>query len=199
VSAVDARPADGVPAAAGVQLALCATDIVELAVLRGGADALRSAARAQDLELPDFGRLAASGGRLALSVRPDRWLVLSAPSEPGAAAAHWQRAIGGAGVTIDQTSGFEVLHLAGPALREVLARGCRLDLDPGVFVPGRAAATVMAQVPAILAALGPDMLLLTPSTTAQHVREWLATTALYDGFQSRPPRSLDDPSMKEIA
>jgi sarcosine oxidase gamma subunit len=59
----------------------------------------------------------------------------------------------------------------------MLARGCRLDLEPTLFPPGRAAATIIAQVPVTLAALASGMLLLTPATTGRHLRHWLAATA----------------------
>jgi heterotetrameric sarcosine oxidase gamma subunit len=204
VSAAEARPGpiaapSGAATPPGLQLAICAADIVEFAALRGGADAVRAAVRTSGLELPEFGRMAVAPGRLALSIRPDRWLVLGAQTVFGEAAASWQRLIGAAGAAIDQSSGFDVLQLRGPALREVLARGCRLDLDPGVRPCGDAVATVIAQVPATLAIRRTDILLLTPSSTAQHVREWLAATALYDGFESRSTVSLDELLTKEIA
>jgi len=47
---------------------------------------------------------------------------------------------------------------------------------------GAVAATIMAQVSVIFAALPSGLLLLTPSTTARHFREWLASTAKPFGF-----------------
>jgi sarcosine oxidase subunit gamma len=67
---------------------------------------------------------------------------------------------------------------------DVLARACRLDLHPSAFVPGSTAATSMAQVHVVLAALPGGWLLLTPSSTARHFSEWLATTAAPFGFVS---------------
>jgi sarcosine oxidase subunit gamma len=78
---------------------------------------------------------------------------------------------------VDLSSALTALYLSGPAVREGLARGCRLDLHPEAFPPGSAAASHMAQVPVILAALPGAWLLLTPSTTARHFREWLAASA----------------------
>jgi sarcosine oxidase subunit gamma len=180
------------PAPAGLLLSVCATDIVELAAYRGCAEALRSAAGAQGLELPHIGGVTIGRDHLALSVRPDRWLVLSAAGTPGESALHWQKLIGPAGAAIDQTCGMELLHLEGTATGEVLARGCRLDLDPAVRAAAQAAATIMAQVPVILGALSHGLLLLTPSSTAQHLREWLAHTAHHDGFQLGPARTGRD-------
>lgn len=179
----------------GLMLATCGADIVELAALRDGRDAVRAAALARGVELPPFGRVSAGAGGLALSVRPGRWLVLSPPAAAGETALHWQSAIGVAGAAIDQSSGLDVLHLAGAAVCEVLARGCRLDLDPRAH---EAAATVLAQVPAIVVSLGSGLLLLTPSSTARHVREWLAMTAHNDGFERQPDLTLNHLLSKEI-
>jgi sarcosine oxidase gamma subunit len=74
----------------------------------------------------------------------------------------------------------------------MLARGCRLDLDPVEFPAGHAAATHMAQVSVIIAALPSGIMLLTPATTARHVREWLASTAQPFGFAQRPAPAVGD-------
>jgi sarcosine oxidase gamma subunit len=72
----------------------------------------------------------------------------------------------------------------------MLARGCRLDLEAGAFPAGRAAATIMVQVPAILARLTAGMLLLTPATTARHLREWLVETSQPFGLALAPDASV---------
>ncbi len=74
---------------------------------------------------------------------------------------------------VELSAGLAAFFLAGASAREVLRRGCRLDLDPGVFAAGCAAATQMAQVAVTLAALPGGLLLVTPASTARHLREWL--------------------------
>jgi sarcosine oxidase subunit gamma len=51
---------------------------------------------------------------------------------------------------VDQSHGRAVLRLAGRRARDVLAKGCRLDLHPRAFRPGRCAQTVIAQVAVLL-------------------------------------------------
>jgi len=160
---------------AGVVLRACAADVIEIAALRGDGAAPARFAHALVPPLPACGRLALRAGGLALAVRPGRWLLLSAPADSGTAAASWQTAVAESAAVIDLSSALTTLHLAGAAMREMLARGCRLDLDPEVFTPGTAAATVVAQVSVTLAALPAGMLLLTPSSTAQYFEEWLAS------------------------
>ena len=128
-------------------------------------------ASADGTALPEFGRCAATAsGGLVLCVRPGRWLVL------GAAAVTEEY------VAVDLSSAYRVLHLAGPAVREALARSCRLDLDPRVFPEGCATATLIAQVSVILAARPSGFVLLTPSTTARHFCEWIEAAARPFGF-----------------
>ena len=161
-----------------VRLDSCTLDIVEVAALRGRVRDIESIARQRGgLELPALGWFAGAGDSLAICVRPCRWLLLSSAASPGACVAGWQSATSGVGASVDLSSALTACHLSGDATREVLSRGCRLDLDPDVFLVGHAAATIMALVSVILVRLASGMLLLTPSSTARHVREWLASTA----------------------
>ncbi len=125
-------------------------------------------------------------GRFVICVRPERWLLLSASDTPGASAASWESATAGSAGIVDLSSGLTAFLLTGPAVRDALARGCRLDLAPTVFPAGHAAATIIAQVSVIIVALSSGMLLLTPSTTARHFSEWLAQVAAPFGFEAQP-------------
>lgn len=165
------------PGSAGITLAACRADIVELAAFRERTADLERLAAEHDIPLPGHGGVTAASGRLILSVRPGRWLLLAPPASPGSAAASLQQAARGRAALVDLSSALAAFHVTGPAVPEMLARACRLDLDGGVFPVGRAAATIMVQVPAILARLAPGMLLLTPATTARHFRDWLVATS----------------------
>lgn len=167
----------------GIRLESSATDIVEIAAQRERADDVGAIARRLGLELPQLGRVALSSNHMSLSVRPDRWLLLTPPAAPGEAAQKWATRCTGCAAAIDLSSALTAFELSGDAVREMLARGCRLDLDPGAFPEGHAASTVMAQVSVILANLGPAMLLLTPSTTARHFEEWLRSTGRPFGLE----------------
>ena len=182
MSAPDAhRPLN--PAGA-VRSGRCAADIVEIAALRDCAAELEALAARRSWPLPALGRNLTAPGRIAIGVRPGRWLLLGAPTAPGERVSAWAKDCAGLASAVDLSSGLAVLWLEGPSCREVLARGCRLDLHPGVFPPGHAAATIMAQVAVILVALSSGVLLLTPSTTARHFSEWLADAAAPFQFES---------------
>jgi hypothetical protein len=170
---------------AGVRLASCAADVVEIAAFHGRARELESLAGGRGLDLPALGRLALT-------------LLLGPRALPGATAALWQAACARAGAAVDLSSGLTALHLSGPQVRELLSRGCRLDLDPEVFPAGSAAATIMAQVAVILAVLPSGLVLLTPATTARHLREWLASTAKPFGLVLRADVTVGGLSGDEV-
>jgi len=130
----------------------------------------------------------ATAGWLTLCVRPERWLVMQARTAAGARAALWQAACAGAGSAVDLSSALAMLHLSGARARELLARSCRVDLHEDSLPAGRAVATVMAQAAVIIATIPSGLLLLTPSSTARHFREWLITSAKLCGLtpQSAP-------------
>lgn len=177
----------------------CTMGVVEIIARPGRAGELVQIARERSIELPAFGRVAYGSDRLALCVRPDRWLLL-APPAPAAAGPDrvdgWASAAY-AGAVVDQSSAWTTLLLAGPPSREVLARSCRLDLDPQLFPVGHAAATIMAQVPVILAAVPSGLLLLTSASTARHFREWLAAAAKPFGLMPQSLISVADPCRSE--
>jgi sarcosine oxidase subunit gamma len=175
VSAAEAGT--GAALEAGVQLSDYRSDVVEIAAFRGRVRELEGIAATRGLTLPGFGRVVATGRWLTMSVRPERWLVLQPATVAGVRAAQWHTACAGAGSAVDLSSALAVLHLAGPMARELLARSCRVDLHELALVRGRAVATVMAQVAVVIAAVPSGMLVLTPSTTARHFREWMLGSA----------------------
>lgn len=186
-------PDPGQPSpAAGIRLASLAGDILELAAFRNRSADLERLAAARGVALPACGHIASRPPWLTLSVRPGRWLLLSAPATDGDGDGAWKEATGGCAAAVELSAALAATVLSGPAVREMLTRSCRLDLAAEAFPEAHAAATIMVQVPVILAALGGAMLLLTPATTARHVHEWLVTTSQTFGLVLAPQASLAD-------
>jgi heterotetrameric sarcosine oxidase gamma subunit len=172
-------------AESGITCASLSADIIELAALRNRTQVLRALGARRGLNLPEFGRTATVRETMLLCTRPERWLVLTAPAAPGAALSLWREACAGCAAPVELSSALSAFYLAGPAVPEVLARGCRLDLQSEAFANGGAASTHMAQVSVTLAALPAGWLLLTPATTSRHFREWLTATGAPFGFAAR--------------
>jgi heterotetrameric sarcosine oxidase gamma subunit len=174
----------------GLRCSALSLGVVELAAFRQQREEVWTQAVRSGWSLPAMGRVQVQVNRLALSVRPDRWLLLTTHNAKEEDAASWEKRLGGSAAVIDHSSGLAAFGLSGPSMRDVLARGCRVDLDPSAFPAGSAAATIVAQVPVVLGAVSSGLLLLTPSTTARHLREWLAHTATPFGFEFAATRSL---------
>lgn len=176
---------------AGVRLSVCTAHILELTALRGRTADLERLAAARGVPLAAPGHIAVRPRGLTLSVRPGRWLLLTAPAAGGAGTTSWQEAARYAAV-VDLSSAYAAWLLCGSAVRDMLARACRLDLAAEAFPEGHAAATIMVQVSVILAALGEAMLFLTPATTARHMHEWLVTTSQPFGLVLAPETAVTD-------
>jgi len=176
-------------AAEDLRLARAALDVLEWVAF--DEPSLRERAAVAGVTLAPPQGVAGTAERLTVCVRPARWLLLT-PSLPGRAAANPVALPAGCAASIEQSSGLAALLFAGAAVREVLARGCRLDLDPRFFPCGHAAATVMAQVAVVLAALPGGFLLLTPATTAGHFEHWLAASARPFGLRAGAALTLQE-------
>jgi methylglutamate dehydrogenase subunit D len=176
----------------GVELGRLRAEVIEIAAFRGRGPELEELAATRGVRLAGLGRVDAGSARLTLAVRPGRWLLLGPPAAPEASLLAWQQALAGRGAAVDLSAGLAVLVLGGRDVREMLARGCRLDLHPVAFPAGSAAATIMAQVPVVLAVLASRILLLTPATTARHFSEWLVSTARPFGLANRGETAINE-------
>jgi sarcosine oxidase subunit gamma len=74
---------------------------------------------------------------------PDQWLAVSRDRTwPAKLAAE----LGGIAGVSDQSGGRALLHLRGVRMRDVLAKGCPIDLHPRAFAAGDAAVTIIAHI-----------------------------------------------------
>ena len=89
--------------------------------------------------------------RYALWLGPDEWLVVGAPDSQDKLVTALREALAGmtAAVT-DVSEGRTVLRLTGPAARDLLAKGCGLDLHPRTFRAGCCAQSRLAKALIVL-------------------------------------------------
>ena len=125
-----------------VRLAITwAPDLARL-LLRGDAVALGAAF---GIELPArLGETAVAGGRTALWLGPDEWLLLAPLSSLD------PRINVGAGAVVDIGHRQVSLILEGPDAADALATGCPLDLHATVFTPGTCTRTVFGKSEVVL-------------------------------------------------
>lgn len=82
---------------------------------------------------------------------PNEWLVTTPPGAEGAALAALGEALGKRHVAlVDVSEARAVIGLAGPRARDVLAKGCALDLHPRAFKAGDCAQSALAKAGVIL-------------------------------------------------
>jgi sarcosine oxidase, subunit gamma len=105
-------------------------------------------------ELPSRVGAMLPGPMRVLCVAPGEWLIVS--REPNGSSLHKdiEPDLPKYGLAIvDLTDGTATLVVRGSAAREVLSKGCGLDLDPRTFPPGRCARTRFAQIPVVIECL----------------------------------------------
>lgn len=121
------------------------------------------------------GRTTASGPHTVAWLGPDEWLVLS-QAEAGAVTTAVRDALDGdPGSVVDVSANRTTLELSGPAAREVLEKGCPLDLHPRAFGPGRAVSTTVGPVAVLLWQVddAPTYRLFPRSSFADYLARWL--------------------------
>ncbi len=145
-------------------------------VLRGG-DGIHDAVRpVLGLDLPAPLRSAASGRLQVLWQGPDSWLIVGERETVGYTEEALRVAASGlhAAVT-DVSSGTTVLRLAGPAARDVLLKGCGIDLEPPAFGTGSCTPTRVAAFAVTLVQIddAPTYDLYIARSLARTFAEWL--------------------------
>ncbi len=176
---LDARAAD--PNTVGV--VLCERRFVGKINLRGRPNKrfLAAVRAASGLEPPTEPNTAVGGnGRTALWLGPDEWLIVTAPGEEGATCASLRAMrLGQHFAVTDVGEGRGVIGLAGPRARDVLAKGCPLDLHPRAFGPGRCAQSTLAKALVILHQTSdrPDYDIYVDRSFADYLWTWLEDAA----------------------
>lgn len=89
---------------------------------------------------------------------PDEWLVRSsAPVRAGVLEAKLAPELGECyAAAVDVGSGYTVVEIEGTRVREVLSRGCPLDLHPALFKPGQCAQSLYFKASIVLIPIAAD-------------------------------------------
>lgn len=149
---------------------------------RGKRPALATAVdTAYGIALPDCPKRASRDGVTFAGTGPDQWLA-SAENVEGFATKLRGR-IGLFAAVTDQSDSRTVLHLSGPRVRDVLAKGVPVDLHPDVFKAGDVASTLVAYVGVQLDRLDEATYqLAAPRSMAGTIWSWLTASAAEFGY-----------------
>jgi sarcosine oxidase subunit gamma len=131
-----------------------------------------------------------AGSGRAVWLGPDEWLLTSTTETPEQLESRVRTAVLPLGGSATDVSAQRIgLRLTGSRVRDVLAKGCSIDLHPRVFGRGSSAQTSLGQAGVVLLALsdaGDDHVVLVRSSFAGYLADWLLDAALE--FTATPDR-----------
>ena len=123
-----------------------------------------------------------AGTGRAVWLGPDEWLLSSTTETPEELEARVRAAALELGGSATDVSAQRIgLRLTGARVRDVLAKGCSIDLHPRVFGRGSSAQTMLGQAGVVLLALSDaadDVVVLVRSSFAGYLADWLLDAAL---------------------
>jgi heterotetrameric sarcosine oxidase gamma subunit len=144
---LDGRYGLGPPDAPGVLISERRGLALVQVLARRGQDEAVAAALGLD---PAPGRASKTSAGTGLWLAPGAWMVVAEGPDDGELCRSLLDRLGNLAAVVDQSHVRAVLRLAGARARDVLAKGCRLDLHPSAFRPDMCAQTVIAQIGVLL-------------------------------------------------
>jgi sarcosine oxidase, subunit gamma len=145
------RAAD-LAAASGDAVTLRETPPLTMVNLRvtPGSDAARRVAAALGTELPAANTVAPATAGAVLWLGPDESLVVADDGAAPAVVGLLAGGVGAEGSVVDVSAARAGVDLSGPRARDVLEKGCSIDLHPAAFPPDACAQTLLARAGVIL-------------------------------------------------
>ncbi len=138
------RPADAARPVGVRVIAREGLGVAFLAAPRGGAAPLAGqVVERYGLALPAPGRAARGAAQTFVWAGPGQWLFVADRLEGFAEAL---KQLSPLAAVSDQSDARAALRLTGPKVRDMLAKGCMIDLHPRAFPPGAAALTSIAHI-----------------------------------------------------
>ena len=132
---------------------------------------------------PAANKFTSAGERHAVWLGPDEFLVLCEASKDEELTKDIQTGLSSRHSAVTNISdALAAFHLKGAAVRQVLAKGCSLDLHPDIFLSGDAAQTLLSHAAVTIMALAEDEFIVICRTSfASYLHDWLCDAALEYG------------------
>lgn len=127
---------------------------------------------------------------------PNEWLVICDGANEAAHADALRRALDGQFAAVTEIgSGQTIIGVSGGRAREVIAKGCPLDLHPRAFGPGRCAQTYIARsgVTLLQTSDAPFFELIVRRSYADYLWSWMTQAAAEYGYSVVEPSPLSRP------
>ena len=128
---------------------------------------------------------AENGDLAALWLGPDEWLVLTAPDSAASTSEALRDALAGRFAAVTDVSGGQtVISLRGRHARDVLAKGCTLDLHPRAFGVGQCAQSHLAKALVTIRQVGdePSFEVIVRRSFGEYLALWLRDAGLEYGL-----------------
>jgi sarcosine oxidase, subunit gamma len=125
-----------------------------------------------------FNTVAEDAERTTLWLGPDEWLVVAAPGAGDAIAGELEESLAGAHHSIvDVSANRAVLELSGGRSKDLLSKGCPIDLHPTRWRPGMCAQTVIAKAQVLLHEREASTRVFVRPSFGDYLVEWLIDAA----------------------
>jgi sarcosine oxidase, subunit gamma len=121
-----------------------------------------------------------AGNVLVLWLGPDEWLLVGSEGGEAIQDTVTAAAAGEHAAVVDISAHRTILEVSGPKARELLNKGCALDLHPRSFEAGRCAQTMLAHAGVILLcrdAAQPRFWVFVRSSFSRYLADWLCDAA----------------------
>ena len=135
-----------------------------------------------DIALPtQCGEVANGGDHRALWLGPGHWLIKTTTGQD--LEQTWSESAPGAAVN-DVTHGRVVVQISGPRARDVLAKGCPLDLHPNAFPANACAQSLLGKIGVVIDCLNGDTFEVTAGRAyARSLWAWITGAAAEYGYK----------------
>lgn len=153
---------------------------LNLRLSAGNEFAANAAATALGVRLPTPNTWTAGTAGAILWQAYDEWLILTADGKQRAVEASLRTALAGTHFALTDVSDLRVaLRIEGAEARDVLQKGCAVDLHPRVFTNTTCVTAALARVRVTLRQLSaaPSYEILVERSYARYLRDWLADAA----------------------
>ena len=163
-------------------------DVVRVSPFAGQRNAASVALRKTcKMALPAVGKSSSKDGVVTAWAALEAWMVMASGKGRGALHGKLERALGASCAVVDHTHGVVGIHISGAKARDLLAKGCSIDLEPSLFPVGACAATQMEHMGVHLRRAGEDDYeLLVPTSQCGSFWHFLTEMALEFGFDVQP-------------
>tara|TARA_B100000989_G_C19452862_1_gene432593 strand:+ start:452 stop:1066 length:615 start_codon:yes stop_codon:yes gene_type:complete len=134
---------------------------------------------------PAANKFNTAGERHAVWLGPDEFMIICEAGKDEELAISIHASFGSRHAAVTNiTDALAALHLKGAAVRQVLAKGCALDLHQNSFTSGDAAQTLLSHAAVTIMALANDEFIVICRTSfASYLHDWILDAALEYGVK----------------